>query len=215
MSDRLLDAIRQVDPCPEEVVPPSLDDVRTRLQAEPPAPARGVRGGRVAIGLSVVVAAAVAIVALVLIGHRSHRAAVSFPAIASTTRACRPDVRDTVLPPWARAGFSERRPRIAHALGRSGRILAIVWGQLDSPPSPDHHNKINWVSRVPVKPGHALTIQAQRMSGSTRIGAPVRRRVPGGPNPSIIDLPSAGCWRVTLRWSGYRDQLDLRYERPG
>jgi hypothetical protein len=49
------------------------------------------------------------------------------------------------------------------------------------------------------------------MTGSKRLGAPVVRRVTGSPGPSIIDLPAAGCWRLTLRWSGRVDTLDLRY----
>jgi hypothetical protein len=57
----------------------------------------------------------------------------------------------------------------------------------------------------------SLVIRAQRMRGRRRVGVPVRREVDGGPGPSIINLPSAGCWRLSLTWSGHRDQLDLRY----
>jgi hypothetical protein len=37
--------------------------------------------------------------------------------------------------------------------------------------------------------------------------------VRGGPGPSIVDLPSPGCWALTLRWSGHVDHLDLEYRR--
>ena len=37
------------------------------------------------------------------------------------------------------------------------------------------------------------------------------RTVAGGPGPSIINLPASGCWRLTLRWSGRADSLDLAY----
>jgi len=30
----------------------------------------------------------------------------------------------------------------------------------------------------------------------------VNRLVRGGPGPSIINLPTAGCWRLALRWAG-------------
>jgi hypothetical protein len=33
----------------------------------------------------------------------------------------------------------------------------------------------------------------------------------GGPGPSIVNLPSPGCWKLTLRWSGRVDTLDLEY----
>jgi hypothetical protein len=39
----------------------------------------------------------------------------------------------------------------------------------------------------------------------------VSRTVLGGPGPSIINLPASGCWRLTLRWSGRVDSLDLDY----
>jgi hypothetical protein len=51
------------------------------------------------------------------------------------------------------------------------------------------------------------------MRGTRAIGRPVTRVVPGGPGPSIIDLPAAGCWRVDASWGRHRDQLDLNYHR--
>ena len=59
--------------------------------------------------------------------------------------------------------------------------------------------------------GTRFRISAQLMSGATPIGAPVTRRLTGGPGPSIVDLPAPGCWRLTLRWSRSVDSLDLRY----
>jgi hypothetical protein len=32
---------------------------------------------------------------------------------------------------------------------------------------------------------------------------------PGEIYPSIVDLPAAGCWRLTLRWSGHAASIDL------
>jgi hypothetical protein len=37
------------------------------------------------------------------------------------------------------------------------------------------------------------------------------RSVPGGPGPSIINLPAPGCWTLHLTWSGHTDELKLRY----
>jgi hypothetical protein len=42
-------------------------------------------------------------------------------------------------------------------------------------------------------------------------GETADRKVTGGPGPSIIDLPRAGCWRLTLRWADYTDEMDLVY----
>jgi hypothetical protein len=166
-----------------------------------------------AISLATVVAIAVAAGALVLAGHHQPSAANSNgQAVAGATGACRSELRDGVLPVWARAGFSDPEPRTTYVLGRSGRIVAILFGSrsLSSPPAADHNNKILWVSRA-ANDGRNLRIEAQRLSGSKPLGAPVARSVMGGPGPSIINLPSPGCWRFTLRWSGSTDTLDLLY----
>ena len=137
------------------------------------------------------------------------------PSTASA-RACHSTVRHGVLPTWARTGFSDPRPRLPHVLGRSGAIAALVFGYpLRAPPLEDRGNKILWVSRRAVKPLSDLRIRAQLMRGQRRVGRPVIRVVVGGPGPSGINLPSPGCWRLTLQWSGRTDQLDLEYRPPG
>lgn len=141
-------------------------------------------------------------------------AAVAAPAGSSTLPACHSTVRHGVLPSWARTGFSDPRPRLPHVIGHSGEIAALVFGYpLRSPPARDRGNKILWVSRRAVHPLSDLRIRAQRMEGRRRVGRPVTRVVVGGPGPSGIDLPAPGCWRLTLRWSGRTDALDLRYVR--
>ncbi|MDX6390492.1 MAG: hypothetical protein QOJ73_1555 [Streptosporangiaceae bacterium] len=124
--------------------------------------------------------------------------------------SCAPHVLGGVLPSWARAGFSEPNPGTNYELGRNRDIAAILFkNPLLAPPSATAHNKILWASRVSVS-GSPLLIDAQRMVGSRLVGAALRRRVDGGPGPSYINLP-VGCWRLTLRWSGHSDSLDVRY----
>jgi len=212
VSDSVIDAIRQVDPCPEELGPPPIDMVHRRLAEAPDldSPARRSRRPNVsamAVTASSLVVVAVAVLAIALLGHAHRRGRTVQPSSGVT--ACHSTARVGVLPPWARSGFSDPRPRMRYALGRSGQIAAILWGSLNSPPAADHNNKILWVSRTPV--AGTLHIHAQRMSGTKRLGAPVSREVAGGPGPSIIDLPESGCWRMTLRWAGRTDHLDLRY----
>ncbi len=98
-----------------------------------------------------------------------------------------------------------------YELGNQGEVVALLWAYpLLSPAPTTHNNKILWVSRV-TDNGSALLISAQRMVGTEAVGAAVQRQVVGGPGPSIINLPRAGCWRFHLRWSGHRDTLDLDY----
>jgi hypothetical protein len=129
--------------------------------------------------------------------------------------ACRSALSQGVLPVWARAGFSDPRPRMPHVLGRSGRIAAIEFGYpLLSPPSKVRANKVLWVSRSPWQGVTSLWIRAQRMQGTRAVGQPVTRRIQGGPGPSYVNLPAAGCWRLALHWAGREDTLDLHYS-PG
>ena len=116
------------------------------------------------------------------------------------------------LPIWARAGFSDPEPRMPYVLGAHGSIAAILWADpLLSPPPKNHNNKILWVSRAPTQPGSDLRISAQRVENSRAVGHTVTRRVRGGPGPSIINLPTAGCYRLSLHWSGHADTLNLDY----
>jgi hypothetical protein len=133
-------------------------------------------------------------------------------AAQASVPACHSDVRKGVLPTWARTGFSDPRPKMPHVLGRSDEIAAVIFGYpLLSPPGKTRANKILWVSRRTVKPLSDLRIRAQRMRGSRPVGHHVVRVIRGGPGPSYVNLPAPGCWRLTLRWSGRSDELDLDY----
>jgi hypothetical protein len=98
-----------------------------------------------------------------------------------------------------------------YEVGRSGEIAAIVFGfPLLAPPSTVRSNKILWVSHESTA-ADRLDISAQQMDGATAVGNPVKQSVAGGPGPSIVDVPTAGCWRFTLSWADRTDSLDLEY----
>jgi len=99
-------------------------------------------------------------------------------------------------------------------MGAAGNIVAVLWSPqhaLHSPPLPNVNNKILWVSKmIPAGPFTPLRIQAT-LDGANQT---VTRQVAGGPGPSEINLPAAGCWSLNLSWSGHHDHLTLRYA-PG
>jgi hypothetical protein len=137
-------------------------------------------------------------------------------AVASAHGVCTAHVNHSVIPAWARAGFSSPNPRVPYALGRSARIVAILFGYpLRSPIAPHRTNKILWVPRTRATTQTALWIHAQRMAGAKPVGAPIEHVVRGGPGPSYVNVPHPGCWRLTLSWAGRTDSLDLAYSAGG
>ena len=129
-------------------------------------------------------------------------------AVASNGCAGQPPV--SPLPVWARSGFHPANLAMPHVLGEAGNIVAILWVSRDalhSPPLHDRNNKILWVSRIPLAAPYPLVIDATLANGTRTATV----SVPGGPGPSIIDLPAPGCWTFHLSWSGHTDELKLRY----
>jgi hypothetical protein len=175
-------------------------------------------------GVVVVLLAAVALLVAACTGNSQPSARLQRPAAARAGAAqagpapagavssdgCAGQPPVSPLPAWARAGFSPADQAMPHVLGEAGNIVAILWASRDALHSPalqDRNNKILWVSRIPLTGSDPLVIKAA-LAGSARTAT---RSVPGGPGPSIIDLPAPGCWTLHLSWSGHTDQLKLRY----
>jgi hypothetical protein len=132
--------------------------------------------------------------------------------VASAAMTCGSRIETGSLPDWADAGFSGDA-RIPHVFGAKGDIVAVLFGYpLAQARDDGYNNKILWVSRPattssdPTSPA-TLAITATLNGTDTR----VTREVTGGPGPSIIDMPRAGCWHFELRWSGHIDTMDLMY----
>ena len=142
------------------------------------------------------------------------RAAGTSTSRPATAGACASAVVYGSLPVWARSGFQPPSQAMPYVLGARGDIVAVLWARHDplvTPTPPDRANKILWVSKLPLSGESSLQITAQRLVGGTPVGPVQRRTVDGGPGPSIIDMPTAGCWQFTLRWSGHADTVDLPY----
>lgn len=163
---------------------------------------------RIANGcLGAAVAVSGAVLALPLGAHATRSAGIA---------PCSPQVHHGVLPVWMRGGFGVgARPRIPYVIGRHGVIGGVLFAHpLNAPPARDKNNKILWVPRHLSKSVAPMWIKLQKMDGTELVGAPIRRVITNGPGPSYVDAPSAGCWRLTLTWSGRKDTLDLDYLPP-
>lgn len=134
--------------------------------------------------------------------------AATAPTASPASGPCRSEVTRDALPPWARAGFSDDGSGVPHVFSEHGDLLAVLFRY---PPAssadPQDGTKILWVSRLPQEPMQPLVIEAT-LDGTT---TPLTREVPGGPGPSTIQLPAAGCWRLDLSWSGHQDRMMLRF----
>jgi hypothetical protein len=131
---------------------------------------------------------------------------------AGTPTACAARVETGPLPDWADAGFSGDA-RVPHVFGAKGDIVAVLFAHpLRQHRKDGSNNKILWVAQAattsPDPTASATLVITARLDGTDTT---VTREVAGGPGPSIIDVPRAGCWRLDLRWSGHTDTMDLVY----
>ena len=97
------------------------------------------------------------------------------------------------------------------AIGVHRQALAYPFVRLHAGHPSNPANKILWIVHTPR--GSQLVIRAHPL-GRTRPLVTVRRPADSGPGsiyPSYVDVPRAGCWQITLRWSGGTDSLDLAY----
>lgn len=75
-------------------------------------------------------------------------------------------------------------------------------------------NKVLWIVRFP-RDGNSLTITARLgtdRSDVVRTSWPADSS-PGEIYPSIIDLPKAGCWQLSLAWGPHRARIDIEVDR--
>ncbi len=94
----------------------------------------------------------------------------------------------------------------ALVVGTRQKITGEVFGRpLLVPPPRDHNNKILW--RASQRGPGDLVISASLNGSDLR----VQRLVEGGPGPSIINMPEAGCWTFSLKWPGHHDVVAVRY----
>lgn len=128
----------------------------------------------------------------------------------SSLDACASAVIDGPLPEWARTGFTPPDQSIAHVLGENGDIAGVLFGYpMQAPPGTERGNKILWVGRVLDDGPQDLLIH-----GTSDSGATMDDSVAGGPGPSIIDVPSPGCWTFDLEWGSHADRVSVPYGPP-
>jgi hypothetical protein len=121
---------------------------------------------------------------------------------AGHSSACNGNITTAALPTWARDGFSPEGLHTPHVVGADGEIVGVLFVRLRVHQPEGTNNKVLWVA----KEGFGSLHIRATLEGSDVTAA---RTVDLG--PSIVDLPAAGCWQLTLTWPGHSDTVALQY----
>jgi hypothetical protein len=133
--------------------------------------------------------------------------------VAGPAAACAAAVSTSALPVWARGGFSGDGSGVPHVQSAHGHMIAVLFGYPVKPSAdPTVENKVLWIPgpqppassptpSVPADP--ALHLDGTLQGDTLRLD----RTLAQGPGPSGVNFPQAGCWNLTLHWSGHTDTL--------
>lgn len=122
------------------------------------------------------------------------------------------------LPTWTAAAFSDSSPGPTPwpaAVSERGTVAAVVFGYPLRAGNPaGRTNKVLWIMKLP-RLGSALSIEARPVGAAKPLirSAFPADSSPGEIYPSYVNVPKAGCWRLTLRWAGHEDSIDLHYDK--
>jgi hypothetical protein len=127
-------------------------------------------------------------------------------------------VRRGGMPAWTRPAFADsgggESSNLDYSVTEHGDAVAVLFAQpLRAGRPRESSNKVLWIMRLP-RHGSPLTVSARQVSGggrTVRASFPADSE-PGEIYPSAVNVPRAGCWHVTLRWSHHTDSIDLRYQ---
>ena len=143
--------------------------------------------------------AVVAVVSLVVLGLGRTDHVAGPLADSRTAGSAGAPLGPEPLPSWALSGFSD--PTATPPFGRSasGDLVAIAFtNPLQAAASAqDPQNKTLWVvKRTPSQATDLLKITAQPENTDQLTEVDLHE----SPGPSIVDLPTPGCWVMQLRW---------------
>jgi hypothetical protein len=121
------------------------------------------------------------------------------------------------IPAWLNEATGNNAPDgLPYVIAAPAMAAGFIFGnplRAGHPANPA--NKILWVVRTP-REGAALQITVRPVAAAAPV---LHQQVPAnsGPGeiyPSVVDVPTAGCWHVALRWRTGAAELDLRYVAP-
>jgi hypothetical protein len=119
-----------------------------------------------------------------------------------------------VPPGWVDVAGGHNNPTgVPFTVDQAQTVAGFVFGYPLRAGHPDNPaNKILWVVRLP-RGGSELTITGHPLGAATPVVKVVQpaNSGPGEIYPSIVDMPTAGCWVLDLAWGTHRASLALPY----
>jgi hypothetical protein len=168
-----------------------------------------------------------AVVSMLLVSCSGAAATGPSPLPAGATRAATPaaatvecgttTIARGAIPEWLDAAGAHNNPSflryvVAHPALAAGFLFADPL-RAGHPGSPA--NKILWVVRTArngtplVIDGHPLNATSPRVHTTQEANSS-----PGETYPTIVDVPTAGCWQFDLHWANSRAEVELNYLVP-
>jgi hypothetical protein len=83
-----------------------------------------------------------------------------------------------------------------------------------SSPPPDASNKILWIEDDPIGGDLVIVANPSLTARPTVMLTVPPAGSPAGTYPSIVNLPTPGCWHLAVTWAGGRGSMDLVVAAP-
>jgi hypothetical protein len=153
-----------------------------------------------------------ALIALAIVAGISS--ALPTTVTAASRAACVPAAIHRGAPPsWTAAAWSDSSPgfKLPYALASHAAAAAFFWAptlRAGHPTNPA--NKVLWIVRY-LRNGQPLRILARSSASPTstvQMSLPADSS-PGQIYPSYLDLPTPGCWQLTLHWDTHVANLNV------
>ena len=118
------------------------------------------------------------------------------------------------VPGWLdEAGGHNNPTGLRYVIGHPALAAGFLFGnplRVGHPENPA--NRILWVVRTP-RQGSQLVVDGHPLGATepqVHLAQPANSS-PGEIYPSIVDVPTAGCWQFDLRWAHSHAQVELNY----
>ena len=118
------------------------------------------------------------------------------------------------IPDWLETAGGHNNPTgLRYVIGHPALAAGFLFGDPLRAGHPENPaNKILWVVRTP-RQGSQLVVDGHPLGATepqVHLAQPANSS-PGEIYPSIVDVPTAGCWQFDLRWAHSHAQVELNY----